>query len=195
MSFTSTFRRYGLDDPQPASVANHRAANDRRTPGTLFRDFIPSSINSHWSSASTCKGWRLLHHSKRAVHHTRVAHTSEDALKKHAKSERSSTSATYVQHTFLDHAPRSFRRVNTTDSPFEYSVDLEEFFSSPKILSFLANEFFVRLFIVMSFATVFVHFSMDRGVFRFSNIDVRKASLPLLLKRTGQSDASNPCSW
>jgi len=72
---------------------------------------------------------------------------------------------------------------------FEYSVHLKKFSSRPELLSFLepflANETFVQFFIGLSFATVFIHFCMDRAIFRFSNADVRKVSIPLLFKRAG----------
>ena len=52
---------------------------------------------------------------------------------------------------------------------------LEAFFRSV-----LAHENLVRLTIGLSFATVYLHFVMDRAIFRFSNAAVRKVSLPLL---------------
>lgn len=72
---------------------------------------------------------------------------------------------------------------------FEYSVHPAKINGGPAFLAFLGplleKESLVHLFIALSFATVFLHFVMDRAIFRFSDAAVRNVTLPLLFRRAG----------
>jgi hypothetical protein len=48
--------------------------------------------------------------------------------------------------------------------------------------SVLASTILVKLFISLNFISVYIHFIMDRAIFRFSDPGVRKISVPLLFK-------------
>ncbi len=72
---------------------------------------------------------------------------------------------------------------------FELAVHPYKVGWAPSILStfgsLLENTFATRFFIALNFVSVYVHFVMDRAVFRFSDPEVRNVSVPLLFKLTG----------
>ncbi len=74
---------------------------------------------------------------------------------------------------------------------FEYAVHPEKIAEGPDFFSFLspvlANTAISNLFIALNFSSVFIHFVMDRAIFRFSHPSVRKVSIPLLFKQRALS--------
>jgi hypothetical protein len=70
---------------------------------------------------------------------------------------------------------------------FEYAVHPQKIAEGPDFFSFLssalANTAISNLFIALNFSTVFIHFVMDRAIFRFSHPEVRKVSVPLLFSQ------------
>ncbi len=69
---------------------------------------------------------------------------------------------------------------------FEFAVHPEKMSGSYSFLAvfslLLANTVLVKLFIALNFVSVYIHFIMDRAIFRFSDPNVRKISVPLLFK-------------
>ncbi len=67
---------------------------------------------------------------------------------------------------------------------FQFAVHPEKLGGEARLFSFLSpllvNTLFSNLFIAMNFSSVYVHFIMDRAVFRFSDPAIRKVSVPLL---------------
>ena len=53
----------------------------------------------------------------------------------------------------------------------------------PMIVYLLSNAFWAKLFIALNFGTVFVHFAMDRAVFRFSDPATREVTGRLLFAK------------
>ena len=67
---------------------------------------------------------------------------------------------------------------------FHYAVHAQKIAEGANFLSpVLANTAISNLFIALNFSSVFVHFVMDRAIFRFSHPAVRKVSAPLLFKQ------------
>ena len=68
---------------------------------------------------------------------------------------------------------------------FQFAVHPEKLTKDPTIFSVLlpvlANTVLANIFIAFNFASVYIHFVMDRAVFRFSDPAVRRVSVPLLL--------------
>ena len=68
---------------------------------------------------------------------------------------------------------------------FQLAVHPEKLTEGPRIfaalLPVLTNTFLANVFIALNFASVYIHFVMDRAIFRFSDAAVRKISVPLLL--------------
>lgn len=71
---------------------------------------------------------------------------------------------------------------------FEYSLHDNKIASAPRFLSWIANwvenSWRMNFFIALNFGTVYIHFIMDRAVFRFSNPEVRQVTAPLLFAKT-----------
>lgn len=69
----------------------------------------------------------------------------------------------------------------------QYSIHPDKIKEGPEFLSSLeplfAIQWAVSLFIAFNFASVYVHFVMDRAIFRFSNPSARKISIPLLFAK------------
>ena len=69
---------------------------------------------------------------------------------------------------------------------FQFAVHPEKLVKDASFFSFLspvlANTVLVNLFIVLNFVSVYIHFVMDRAIFRFSDPAVRKVSVPLLFQ-------------
>lgn len=67
---------------------------------------------------------------------------------------------------------------------FQFAVHPEKLAGEARLFSFLSpllvHTLFSNLFIAMNFSSVYVHFIMDRAVFRFSDPAIRKVSVPLL---------------
>lgn len=72
---------------------------------------------------------------------------------------------------------------------FDYSVHGDTMtdgqFVARLVAPVLSLEPLAQLFVALSFASVYVHFVMDRAIFRFSDPAVRKVSGPLLFSRRG----------
>ncbi len=72
---------------------------------------------------------------------------------------------------------------------FELAVHPYKVGWAPGVLStfgsMLGNSWATKLFIALNFISVYIHFVMDRAVFRFSDPAVRKISVPLLFKPVG----------
>ncbi len=70
---------------------------------------------------------------------------------------------------------------------FQFAVHPEKLTDAPGFFSVivpvLARSVFAHAFIALNFTSVYVHFVMDRAIFRFSDPAVRKVSVPLLLAR------------
>jgi hypothetical protein len=71
---------------------------------------------------------------------------------------------------------------------FQLAVHPERLAEGANFLMFLSaavtDSFFARFFIALNFATVYIHFIMDRAIFRFSDPAIRKVSVPLLFPQT-----------
>jgi hypothetical protein len=69
----------------------------------------------------------------------------------------------------------------------EYGVHREKIATGPAVAAFLDPflrvEGIALFFVALSFASVYVHFVMDRAIFRFSDPAVRKVTVPLLFGR------------
>ena len=69
---------------------------------------------------------------------------------------------------------------------FAYAVHPEKIAEGPDFFSFLSPVLAIpaisNLFIALNFSSVFIHFVMDRAIFRFSHPAVRKVSVPLLFE-------------
>ena len=69
---------------------------------------------------------------------------------------------------------------------FQFAVHPEKLIKEVSSFSFLssmlANTVFSNLCIAMNFVSVYVHFVMDRAIFRFSDPAVRRISVPLLFQ-------------
>lgn len=67
---------------------------------------------------------------------------------------------------------------------FQFAIHPEKLAGEGRVFAFLspflANTLLANLFIAMNFSSVYVHFIMDRAIFRFSDPAVRKVSIPLL---------------
>lgn len=97
-------------------------------------------------------------------------------------------------YAFWQHFTNSFWRtvfalavISIVLTPFfEYALHRDTIATGPVIMALFAplhgNTFFVNLFVALGFATVFLHFIMDRAVFRFSDSEVRQITGPLLFK-------------
>ena len=70
---------------------------------------------------------------------------------------------------------------------FQFAVHPEKLTENAKCFSFLspvlANTVLANVFIALNFVSVYIHFVMDRAIFRFSDPAVRKISVPLLFQR------------
>lgn len=68
--------------------------------------------------------------------------------------------------------------------PFQFAIHPEKLAESPNVFSFLspvlANTIFSKFFLSLNFVSVYIHFIMDRAIFRFSDPATRKVSVPLL---------------
>jgi len=69
---------------------------------------------------------------------------------------------------------------------FQFAVHPEKLTEEASLFSSLsslvANTVLANLFIALNFVSVYVHFVMDRAIFRFSDPAVRKVSVPLLFQ-------------
>ncbi len=67
---------------------------------------------------------------------------------------------------------------------FEYTLHYEKIKTAPRFLSWVGdlveNSLVFNFFIALNFASVYVHFAMDRAVFRFSDPEIRRVTGPLL---------------
>jgi len=67
---------------------------------------------------------------------------------------------------------------------FQFAVHPEKLSSSARFLSFISpfitNAVIANLFIAINFSTVYIHFIMDRAIFRFSDPATRKVTATLL---------------
>ena len=69
---------------------------------------------------------------------------------------------------------------------FQFAVHPEKLTENAHLFSFLssvlANTVLANAFIALNFVSVYIHFVMDRAIFRFSDPAVRKVSVPLLFQ-------------
>ena len=69
---------------------------------------------------------------------------------------------------------------------FQFAVHPEKLPENAHLFSFLssvlANTVLANVFIALNFVSVYIHFVMDRAIFRFSDPAVRKISVPLLFQ-------------
>ena len=75
--------------------------------------------------------------------------------------------------------------------PFQFALHEERAANMPALAGVLRwigdHPSFVKLVVWLNFATVYMHFVLDRAVFRFSNPDVRKVTGPLMFAQRSAS--------